>query len=412
MALSLLDNDTVTIINTTTTTTTTTLAPDLYTDNLNDSSSEMPGTTDNNNNSPQDPQPPHSLVTIALLSLLFFVIVLVGIVGNALVVFVVLRDRKMRQSVTNLLILNLALADLVIMVLGVPEIVQFMLDQGWLLGALPCRVNRFVLVVCLYVSVLSLVSVCVERFIAIVFPIKAHVVCTRRKVFYVISAIWPASILCGLPTILFNRVATIPVFPGVRQQCIIVFPDPHLRHFLIFKLLESALFYFVPLIVQVILYTVVIKRLFSSMDELHTRFQLRSGESSRAERGSDRAVETIRARKGVVKMLVSSVIIYTISYSPHQVHLLYNTFSPTRLHDSWTFFVFVMVMTHINSAANPVLYSIFSQNFRRNFKRFLCYACYAKDRHEYRRTRFDSFLDSRGASRRISTTMRTTVSRL
>jgi len=114
---------------------------------------------------PQDlsPDVDHSLVAIIFLSLLFFVIVLVGIIGNALVIFVVLTDRKMRQSVTNLLILNLAVADLVIMALGVPEIVQFMLDRGWLLGSLPCRLDRFLLVVCLYSSVLSLVSVCFER---------------------------------------------------------------------------------------------------------------------------------------------------------------------------------------------------------------------------------------------------------
>ena len=110
---------------------------------------------------------PHTPAAIALLSLLFFVIVLVGIVGNALVVFAVLADRKMRQSVTNLLILNLAVADLVMLVLGVPEIVQSLLLEGggWRLGPLLCRVDRFLLVVCLYVSVLSLVSVCVERWV-------------------------------------------------------------------------------------------------------------------------------------------------------------------------------------------------------------------------------------------------------
>jgi hypothetical protein len=126
--------------------------------------------------------------------------------------------------------------------------------------------------------------------------------------------------------------------------------------------------------------------------------------------GTDRAVETIRARKGVVKMLVASVVVYTISYSPVQVHFLYTLVTGQHLSVSWTFFVLVMVLTHVNSAANPVLYAIFSQNFRRNFKRCLCYVCYVKDRHEYRRTRFDSF-DSRGVSRRISTT-RTTVSRV
>lgn len=107
---------------------------------------------------------PLGLASIVGLSFLFFVIILIGIVGNALVIFVVLTDRKMRQSVTNLLILNLAAADLVIMMLGVPEIVQFMLDEGWLLGPVPCRLDRFLLVVCLYASVLSLVSVCIERY--------------------------------------------------------------------------------------------------------------------------------------------------------------------------------------------------------------------------------------------------------
>lgn len=275
------------------------------------------------------------------------------------------------------------------------------------------------------------------RFIAIVFPIKAHVVCTRRKVMYIIAVIWPVSVLCGLPTAIFNQLATFPSQPLGKQHCVIFFPDPHLHYFQVFKLLESALFYFVPLIVQVALYAVVAQRLYASMEELHTRFQMRSGDSATSqlngggeqrngawggggssgggggggtERGSDRAVETIRARKGVVKMLVASVIMYTISYSPHQVHLLYNSLSATKLPQTWTFFVLVMVLTHINSAANPVLYAIFSQNFRRNFKRCLCYSCYAQDRHEYRRTRFDSF-ESRGVSRRVSTT-RTTVSRV
>ncbi|KAL8576729.1 hypothetical protein ACOMHN_067176 [Nucella lapillus] len=69
----------------------------------------------------------------------------------------------MRSSVTNLLITNLAIADLVIMIFGIPEIVQVMINQGWVLTASLCKANRFVLVVSLYASVLTLVSICVER---------------------------------------------------------------------------------------------------------------------------------------------------------------------------------------------------------------------------------------------------------
>ncbi|XP_070184844.1 neuropeptide receptor 15-like [Littorina saxatilis] len=107
--------------------------------------------------------PPATLPQIVAFSLLFFAIGAIGIAGNYLVVYAVVCDRKMRSSVTNLLITNLAIADMVIMIFGVPEIVQVMMNQGWVLNAHLCRVNRFVLVVSLYASVLTLVAICVER---------------------------------------------------------------------------------------------------------------------------------------------------------------------------------------------------------------------------------------------------------
>ena len=92
-------------------------------------------------------------------------VVVIGIVGNALVIIVVLADKKMRRSVTNLFIVNLAVSDFLILVVGVPDIVQFVLNRGWLLGAVLCRLNRYILVFSLYASVLSLVAVCIERYV-------------------------------------------------------------------------------------------------------------------------------------------------------------------------------------------------------------------------------------------------------
>lgn len=103
------------------------------------------------------------LHVIIAMSILFFVIGAAGVFGNVLVIYSVLSDRKMRSSVTNLLITNLALADLFIMIFGVPEIVQFIINRGWLLGEIPCKLNRYVLVSSLYVSVLTLSAVCIER---------------------------------------------------------------------------------------------------------------------------------------------------------------------------------------------------------------------------------------------------------
>jgi len=107
--------------------------------------------------------PPASIPQIVCFSVLFLLIGSVGIVGNFLVVYAVVCDRKMRSSVTNLLITNLAIADLLIMIFGIPEIVQVMINRGWVLNEHLCKANRFVLVVSLYASVLTLISICVER---------------------------------------------------------------------------------------------------------------------------------------------------------------------------------------------------------------------------------------------------------
>lgn len=106
---------------------------------------------------------PAGTAEIVILSLLFSVIGAVGIVGNMLVALSILTDRRMKKSPTNLFILNIALADEIIMIFGVPEIVQFMLNRGWLLGSVICRVDRYLLVTGLYVSVATLIAVCVER---------------------------------------------------------------------------------------------------------------------------------------------------------------------------------------------------------------------------------------------------------
>ena len=122
-----------------------------------------PGLGHHPNMTGAEPPAPASPEVIFLLSLLFCIIGTAGLLGNTLVIIVIFLDRKMRQSVTNIFIMNLAAADFLIMLIGIPEIVQFMMNQGWLLGETLCKVNRYILVVCLYVSILSLVSVCIER---------------------------------------------------------------------------------------------------------------------------------------------------------------------------------------------------------------------------------------------------------
>ena len=155
------------------------------------------------------------------------------------------------------------------------------------------------------------------------------------------------------------------------KYCMILFPDNPDFYYLIFKVLEAIAFYFMPLTIQLTLYAFVSKHLFVGSDRLHRPYTVRDPNGSSMERYS----EAVQARKGVVKMLMSSVIVYFLSYSPNQVLLVWNIVRQKTFHENWSFLVFTMIVAYINSAANPILYSIFSQNFRECFRDFLCRCC-------------------------------------
>ena len=115
------------------------------------------------NETPHIQQEVASEWAIGILSVMFSVIGIIGITGNVLIVYIVLSEKKMRQSVTNLFIMNMAFSDLFIMIFGIPDIVMFMINKGWLLNEAMCKATRYVMVFSLYSSVMTAVGVCVER---------------------------------------------------------------------------------------------------------------------------------------------------------------------------------------------------------------------------------------------------------
>lgn len=228
-----------------------------------------------------------------------------------------------------------------------------------------------------------------RRYIATVHPIQAHIVCSRRHTLLAIGVIWPLSILCGLPTIFFNTLRSLA--PSVPVTlCLIHFPGDHVTGSAVYKGSEFVVFFLVPVVVQVALYCVIGRRLFVGTADLHRKMRVTDGVNQK-----ERDPEAIRSRRGVVKMLIASVVVYFVSYAPAQVPLFYNLLADHPFRSNWAFLVLLMTLSSANSAANPVLYAAFSQNFRHRFKRVLCL---------FRRQRGDD-VDRRSRTRSQKTVM-------
>lgn len=75
---------------------------------------------------------------IYIVTLIYIIIGVVGTLGNLLTIYVILCTKKLRQKIiTTLFLCNLAVSDLMLIVIGVPSDVMYMWDQWstWPTGA-------------------------------------------------------------------------------------------------------------------------------------------------------------------------------------------------------------------------------------------------------------------------------------
>jgi len=99
--------------------------------------------------------------------ILFNFISLVGVLGNALVIYVIVTRARMRTN-TNLLLLNVAVGDLVFVVFVPPLTAYQFATSNWPFGDFACRLMHYVVNVIAYVTVYTLVLVAALRYMTIV----------------------------------------------------------------------------------------------------------------------------------------------------------------------------------------------------------------------------------------------------
>ncbi len=121
--------------------------------------------------------------------IIFGMIAIVGFFGNALVVVVVIANSQMR-STTNLLIINLALADLLFIVFCVPFTASDYALPFWPYGDVWCKIVQYLVIVTAYASVYTLVLMSLDRYLAVVHPFTSKSIRTKTNTYWAIAVTW------------------------------------------------------------------------------------------------------------------------------------------------------------------------------------------------------------------------------
>ena len=97
---------------------------------------------------------------------------LLGLCGNVLALFALLADVRSSRSATGLFLANLAVADIIFLLLSVPYELFAKFISQWSSGELLCKLSAYVETVAGQSSVLNLAAVSVERLVGTLYSFK------------------------------------------------------------------------------------------------------------------------------------------------------------------------------------------------------------------------------------------------
>ncbi|XP_011260790.1 neuropeptide SIFamide receptor [Camponotus floridanus] len=294
----------------------------------------------------------HSMAMSAVYCVAYVVVFVVGLIGNSFVIAVVYRSPRMR-TVTNFFIVNLAVADVLVIVFCLPATLMSNIFVPWILGWFMCKAVAYIQGVSVAASVYSLVAVSLDRFLAIWWPLKCQI--TKRRARMMIVVIWFIALTMTSPWLLFFDLVSIYEDDPDLRLCLETWPHPE-DGSLFFLIGNLLLCYVLPMILISLCYILIWIKVWRR----HIPTDTKDAQMERLQQ---------KSKVKVVKMLVVVVILFVLSWLP-----LYVIFAVIKLDVVQEEDEILPIATPIaqwlgasNSCINPILYAFFNKKYRRGF---------------------------------------------
>lgn len=316
------------------------------------------------------------LVTAIVVPIIFGLIFCVGVVGNLLLIYTVLRNKAMRTN-PNVFLLSLAIGDFLLLLVSVPFTATLYTLPEWSYGVAMCKLNEYMQTLSLGVSIFTLTAVSGDRFIAVVYPIVSYKWSTLQRTLQICAVLWAFSVILAIPDIVSAHISVFPLNGNGFRICD-VHPDEWGEWYVKFRSMFRFVVYFViPILIITTMYTLIAKTLL--------RAPLEPVGRGAANNMTVAWAKQMHTRKKISKMVLCIVVLFAVCLFPR--HIYYVVFQYTDI--EYNTFVHVIKITGFclsfaYSCVNPVALYIISDEFRRYFDHYL-FGCCCKSRRLKRR---------------------------
>ena len=283
----------------------------------------------------------------------YCLIFLVSLAGNTVIGIIVYKTKTMRKPI-NFLIVNMAMSDMLFPIFLFPyEMSRLYHTYSWLiggpLGQALCKLVPFLSSVSFSVSIQSLALIAMDRFGAVVYPLRSPLISTKLCRFLILVT-WIVA-MAILSPLLFAR-KLVEDLDG-RRVCILesneVFGE--FSSFANYVVSYMVVFYFIPFVVIAILYIIIYLKL--------------KTKKSPGERSANAGQQRQQRERNVLKMAIAIVLGFAVCWLPNGIGVFLSFFASNirscglRYFYSVAYFLFCA-----NCAINPCICFIFSGNYR------------------------------------------------
>ncbi|XP_016085573.1 C-C chemokine receptor type 6-like [Sinocyclocheilus grahami] len=289
------------------------------------------------------------------------IICLVGFIGNALVI-VTYALYKRTKSMTDVYLLNVAIAD-ILFVVALPLII-YSEQYGWSMGNLSCKLLRGIYSVNLYSGMLLLACISGDRYLAIVQARRSFRLRSSTLLYshLVCAVVWLSALLLSLPTFLFyeryqpgpseSSIWNVTDSEDVPYVCFFKFQSNETARVMktVVPSSQVALGFFLPLLIMGFCYSSVIVTLLQAKN-----FQ----------------------RHKAVRVVLTVVLVFVVCHMPYNIALLFytiNMFQEQECSVEESIGLTVIItrsLAYLHACLNPLLYAFIGVNFRNHFRKIL-----------------------------------------
>ena len=290
--------------------------------------------------------------------IVFVIFIAFGVLGNCTLLMIIFKDRQLRTA-PNILISNLAIADLLYILVTGPISFEHEIHPCWFSGRIPCALKNFAPVVCKCACVYSLVALSRERYSAIVQGIHSFQPRTKLISLCWAAGAWMFGLIVASP-ILTTDFSTVRDFLNVPIMCQSV--ERGSKTAKIYELTTFFVLYIAPLTFIVIHYTKM------------SHFIIVS--TNRFKQKNDSFKKQTKARRRLAYMAIAITTFFCVFSLPSFILSFMYHFKPEHDFQGETLTKFrhsCYFMTLTNSSLNPYLVFIVSSVHRERLK--MCVLC-------------------------------------